>query len=852
MDFKRLVQSKGNYKRNTRYYVNSIIIILLYIIFSFVIKGFFSFNTLINILIQSAALSLASIGMTFIILTGGIDLSVGATVALSGCIAALVMQQLGSNGLGRGLLGVVVAILVAVTIGLINGIMIGFLKASPFIVTIAVMSISRGLTLTLSDASRVLVENSFFNSISSARIFNKLPIILLFVVLMYVCMIFILRKTLFGRKTYAIGDNPIASKAAGVNVSLQTCMVYVFSGIFIGLAAIIITGRASSAQPWAGVGMEFDVITAVVLGGTSLMGGRGNLGGTVLGVALISIISTGLGMLNVTPFVSDIVKGILIIFAMLSDRYATEKSMAVVKKETGHVDSKNYHKVLKLIEENKQQVLSLKNIYKTFPGVKALENVSFDIKRGKVHALVGENGAGKSTLMKILSGVYTKDMGEILIDGIPVSIKSPADSQVFGISVIYQEIPMVKDLNVYQNVYLGNEIIRKSKILLDSKKMIKNTQQLLNRFNLKINVKNFINDFTVGQQQMISIAKAVGSHSWVVVMDEPSSAITEIEKKKLFDIIRDIKAQGIAVVYISHRMAEIFEIADEITILRDGHHVLTAPIEDLDENQTIKHMVGRDLKDIFYHEKTKLGKVVLEVKNLFRKGVFEPISFKIHEGEILGFMGLMGSGRTEIMRCVFGLDKPDGGEIYLDGKKINIKVPTDAIKAGIAFISEDRKQEGIIPHMSLVNNISLPSLPWINKFGWIDAKKEINLASNYKDSLSIKTPSILQPVIYLSGGNQQKVCLGKWLALNPKIIIMDEPTRGIDVGAKSEIHKIIDKLREKNIAIILISSEMPEILGASDRVITIHEGKKTGEFVVNDQLTQEIIMKSASGLTVAV
>lgn len=846
MNAKKTVEMKSGFKKNARYYIIGGVILVLYVIFSFISKSFFSFNTLLNIFNQSVAIALASIGMTLIIISGGIDLSVGATIALSGSVAALAMQAMGSEGFDVGLLGILITLIIAVIIGLINGIMIGYLRASAFMVTLAMMSIARGLSLTISYSTRILVENSFFNFLASARIFNKIPTVLILLILIYICSELILHKTTFGRKVYAMGDNPIAAKASGIHLKFQTLITYMVAGIFVGLAAVIITGRARSAQPLAGTGMEFDVITAVVLGGTSLQGGRGNIKGTALGVILIAVISTGTGMLDITPFIDFIIKGILIILAVAINQYVVKRASIAVKEETKYVGLKNLQNVLHLITANKQQVLSLKNIYKTFPGVKALQDVSFDIKRGTVHALCGENGAGKSTLMKVLSGVYTKDSGEITVDGISVSIKSPVDSQRLGISVLYQELPWILELSVYQNVYLGNEITGRSKVILDSKKMINNVKKFLDRFNLEINVKHRINDFSVGQQQMIAMAKAISTHSWVVVMDEPTSAITEVEKEKLFGLIREIKALNMAVVYISHRISEIFEIADEVTVLRDGKHVVTALIDELDESKTIKYMVGRELNDIFYRRKIQLGQTVLEVKDLYRKGVFEPISFKVHEGEILGFSGLMGAGRTEVMRCIFGLDKPDGGEVYLYGKKLNIKSPIDAIKAGIAFISEDRRGEGIIPHMSVQNNISLASLSWINKLGWIDKKQETEMAKTYVDSLNIKTPSLDQLVKNLSGGNQQKVCIGKWLARKPKIVIMDEPTRGIDVGAKAEIHKLIDKLVKNNISILLISSEMPEIVGASDRIITMYKGKKTGELIVDDHLTQDIIMRNIS------
>lgn len=840
---------------NFRYITIIAIIVILFVLFSIISKGFLSFNTVMNIFRQAAAIALAAIGMTFIMLTGGIDLSVGAVIALSSATGALTMQSMGGNTVLAGLAGILVTVMTAVGFGALNGTAIGYMKIPPFIVTLATMSLARGLTLTITDSSRVIVDNALYNYVSQTDIGGKIPVSMILVFAAYIVAYLILSKTVFGRKTYSVGDNRVASKASGINVEKHTLSIYMLSGVFIALATIVIVGRARSAQPLAAIAMEFDVITAVVLGGTSLLGGQGNLKGTILGVMLTSIIFTGLSMLDISPFVNYMVKGSLILLAVLSNRIAFSKWWFTSKQaDTQSVGEKVQTKDNKnesidvRIGNDEQQVLTLKNISKIFPGVRALDNVSLEIKRGTIHALCGENGAGKSTLMKILSGVYTKDEGEILVNGIPVQINSPSDSERIGISIIYQELANIPELNVSQNVNLGKEIPAKSKILLDTKKMEKKTRQLLKRFNLDINVNQQIDNLSVGQQQMVEIAKAFGSNAWIVVMDEPTSAITEADKERLFKIIRELKENNIAVVYISHRMSEVFEIADEITILRDGKHVISGPIENFDENSVIKYMVGREINDIFTHDKNEPGEEVLRVENLYRKGIFEPISFSVKSGEVLGFCGLMGAGRTEIMRCIFGLDKADGGEIYLNGQKLNISCPLDAIKAGISMVSEDRRREGIVPHMTVRENTTLAALPWISKYGWIDKKEDMEITKDYIESLNIKTPSTEQYIMNLSGGNQQKVCLAKWLNRKPKVIIMDEPTRGIDVGAKAEIHKLIDSLTREGIAIILISSEMPEIIGASNRIIVLYEGKMMKEYIADDTVTQEELMKSAAGV----
>ena len=337
---------------------------------------------------------------------------------------------------------------------------------------------------------------------------------------------------------------------------------------------------------------------------------------------------------------------------------------------------------------------------------------------------------------------------------------------------------------------------------------------------------------------MVEIAKAFGSNAWIVVMDEPTSAITEADKENLFKIIRELKENNIAVVYISHRMSEIFEIADEITILRDGRQVIAGPVSEFDENKVIRHMVGRELNDIFTREKGAPGEEVLRVENLSRKGAFEPISFSVHAGEVLGFSGLMGAGRTEIMRCIFGLDRPDSGAIYLGGKKLEIRCPLDAIKAGIAMVSEDRRREGIIPHMTVRENTTLAALPWISRFGW---KKDLSITEEYIDSLNVKTPSTEQLIMNLSGGNQQKVCLAKWLNRSPKVVILDEPTRGIDVAAKVEIYNLMNELKKQGIGVLFVSSEMPEVLGISDRIIVMCDGRVTGELDPRETTQNEVL-----------
>jgi ribose transport system ATP-binding protein len=719
--------------------------------------------------------------------------------------------------------------------------------------TLATQCLTRGLALGLTNSTRIVVKNEAFVHVGQGFVGGTgVPVILVIIFVLFIIGSFALNKMTFGRRVLAVGGNIEAARASGINSNTQLVLTYMTAGVFVGVSTIFTIGRAISAQPLAANGLEFEIITAVVIGGTSLMGGTGSMLGTFLGFLLVATIKQGLNMMDVSPYFQYVVKGIVILVAVLADQVGTYKrkikvdNAAVIK--STHTETKSWQSAMDSIRTGKQKMLQFKNIHKSFPGVKALDDVSFAVKCGSVHALVGENGAGKSTLMKVLSGVYQKDAGVICVDDIPLEIASPIQSSVLGIQVIYQELALVPELSITQNVFLGKEILGKSKIVVNTRAMARRTMELLGKFGLRLNVNRRTNDYTVGQLQMVEIAKAISSNAWVIVMDEPTSVITETDKELLFSIVQELKQKGLAIVYISHRIQEIFEIADEVTVLRDGKTVFNAPIGEVDEQLIIKHMVGRGLDNIFDREKTEASDVILEVKNLYRQGVFGPISFNVRKGEVLGFSGLLGSGRTEIMRCLFGLDKPDDGEIILNGKRVQFTSPAQAIASGLGLVSEDRRREGIVPELSVQSNISLSSLPILNTLGVLNEKKEMGIAQKYVENMSIKTPSLQQHIVNLSGGNQQKCCLARCLSRDPKVLILDEPTRGIDVGAKAEIHKLIDGLAREGRAIIMISSELPEIIGACDRVVVMREGVKVTEFDMTQQeVTQEMLIVAAAG-----
>ncbi|MVM32051.1 ATP-binding cassette domain-containing protein [Spirosoma sp. HMF4905] len=489
-------------------------------------------------------------------------------------------------------------------------------------------------------------------------------------------------------------------------------------------------------------------------------------------------------------------------------------------------------------------ILQVRGLTKLFAGVVALDNVQLNVRMGEVHALMGENGAGKSTLMKLLIGLLKPDSGEISFDGNDLTTSHVRDVIRQGISMIHQEMLVVPELTVAQNIFLGREANGKLFSWLNDRNLTEQAAQLLKQMGVNIRPDTQMKYLSVAQMQMVEIAKAISNNAKVIIMDEPTSALSDKEVAMLFSIIIDLKKKGVAIIYISHKMEEIFTIADTITVLRDGKYIATKPAAEFDIHTLITMMVGREIDTLFPISTIQPGKEVLSVRQLSRKGKFSDINFDVHEGEVLGIAGLMGAGRTEIACAIYGLDPADGGELYIKGEKVVINAPQDAIQHGIGYVSEDRKQFGFIPRLSVRENITLASLPKYAKGLLVQAKSESEVADAMMADLRIKASSSNQPVVQLSGGNQQKVVIGKILLSSPSLIILDEPTRGIDIGAKAEIYKLINQLKEAGTAIILISSELPELLGLSDRILVVSQGKQTAVLLAKEA-TQETIMHYA-------
>ena len=471
-------------------------------------------------------------------------------------------------------------------------------------------------------------------------------------------------------------------------------------------------------------------------------------------------------------------------------------------------------------------ILTLKNITKEFPGVKALDDVTINIERGTIHGLVGENGAGKSTLIKILAGIYQPNKGEIILDGKPCRFNSPIEARRAGISVVHQEIKLAEPLSVAENMFLGNVQLKNG--LVDWKGMRRRAREIVEDLGMDIDINAQVSSLTVAKKQIVEIMHAINNNSRIPIMDEPSAVLTDRELEVMFRIVKQLRDKGITIIYISHRLDEIFGLCSNVSVLRDGCHIDTIPVASVDRQGLINMMVGREMGQEYPKEVGNVGGTILEVKNLSR-GILQDISFEVKSGEVFGISGLVGAGRTELARAILGIDKPESGEVYVRGKKVHYRTFADAIRDGLGLIPEDRKLQGLVQIMSVKRNTTLVNMKRVLRAGVISSSLEEKLSKEYADKLHVVTPSMETEVQYLSGGNQQKVVIAKWLFQNSEILFLDEPTRGIDVGAKAEIYRLINRMAKEGKTIIMISSEMPELLGMCDRIMVMHEGHKMGE-----------------------
>ena len=497
------------------------------------------------------------------------------------------------------------------------------------------------------------------------------------------------------------------------------------------------------------------------------------------------------------------------------------------------------------VSPEEQPLLRVDHVAKSFGPVKALIDGSVDLYRGESHALLGENGAGKSTLVKILAGVYQPDAGHVLLDGVPINLASPAAARDAGISIIYQEPTLFPDLSVAENIFMGRQPLRTGR-RIDRGEMNSHSKDVFTRLGVPLNPSRLARGLSVADQQIVEIAKAISFNAQIIVMDEPTAALTEVEVSRLFDVMKNLREQGTAVMFISHRLGEVFEACQRVTVMRDGRFVNTSRIEDTDIDTIIRSMVGRDVSSMYAENTTVPGENVLEVEHLTREGVFTDVTFNVRAGEIVALAGLVGAGRTEVARGIFGIDKVDAGTVKVGGKKLANGSPLAAMAAGIGFVPEDRRQQGLVMDMAIDRNMALASVGSLSHFGLIRKASERSLASEWAARLQLKFGRLSNNASTLSGGNQQKVVLGKWLARKPRLLIIDEPTRGIDIGTKAEVHRLLSELVAQGVAVLMISSELPEVLGMADRILVLHEGRLAAEFS-RGEADEANIMRAATG-----
>ena len=788
------------------------VLVLAVAVFGAIDPRFLTAGNFVSIAQQSAVIAIIAFAMTAVIIARGIDISVGSTLAFAGVAAGLTADATSS-----AVLTLLAAVAGGAAIGLVNGALIGLAGISPFIATLATMAFARGLSLSLSGASSIAIENPAVLFAGRESV-GPVPASVVLALTLLLVWWFVLARTVYGRWIYAVGGNAAAARASLVPVRAVRISVYLIAGATAGIGAILTIGRLGSAQPLAGTGLEFAAITAAIIGGTKLSGGQGSVWGTAIGAALLGVINTGLSFLQVPQIVIYYITAALILGAVLASQPDGLTALVRSARTPANAPAAG--------DRRRGRSIILDGLGKSFPGVKALDGVSFAVSAGEVVALAGENGAGKSTLVKCLSGVYRPDAGRILIDGAPVSFATPKDAA--GISVIHQHFSLSPDLTVAENMFVGREP-RTRLGLLDRGGMRQASRAVLDELGIGIDVDAELRSLAVGHRQMVEIARAVLADAWFIVMDEPTSALSNRERDQLYALIDRLKARGTGILYISHKMEEIFSLTDRVVVLRDGRFIGERPTAATTEAEIVAMMVGRDVDDIFPHVPATPGVVAVTVENLSDGRLLKSASLTLRQGEIVALAGLMGSGRSEVLRLIAGLEAPRGGAISVFGVPQSGGDLKAANRAGIVYIPEDRHLEGFVGTMAVRDNLTLAWIRGRSPLGILSPGRMAALARELIASLGVRPAQPDKRTIELSGGNQQKVVIGKWLATGPKIILLDEPTRGVDVGAKSELHHLIARLKQRGAAILMVSSELPEVLGVADRIVVMREGRSVGE-----------------------
>jgi ABC-type sugar transport system ATPase subunit/ribose/xylose/arabinose/galactoside ABC-type transport system permease subunit len=802
------------------------------------------------------------IAFMLIIVLGEIDLSLPAILAIGTVTLAKLSEMNVPVYLALPMIMIIGAIL-----GAFNGWLIGRFSLPSMAVTIGMMGAYRALALFIG-GEQGFAAGSFKPSylwLGSAYLFNKIPVSLCFLVLLFIVFIYIMNRTVFGRLSYAIGNNEPATKYSGHNTLWLKIKIFGIAGAISAFAAYQYIGQYQSAKADNASTILLLVVACVVLGGFDINGGKGKVIGLGLSLLLLGTVSNIMGLLNIEGPVQTLTIGLIMVFAIsipvVIDRIKTlfkktdepEAAPAVPACETVDKTSSG-------LDESGSQtgvghtkcLLSLEGITKSYGGIHALKNVSFKVMAGEIHGICGENGAGKSTLIKVISGLIQADCGKIVLNNQEVSFRTPMEARENGVVAMYQDPQLFPNLSIAENVFMGVQPVTRLRTI-NRMKMNKRTKEIFDSLDVNTDANSLVAGLTIAEMQFVQFARSyVGEEKLLYILDEPTASLTPSETQRLFAFLKELRAKGKSVIIITHRLEELEGLADTITVLRDGEHIITKPKKDMSRDEIIKYMVGRSLDHLYTSGQMnpkkapagKAGQDVLQVNNLRQLGIFEDISFAVKSGEIVGMTGLVGAGRTEIAETIFGIIPETSGKVIVNGEEVRKRTPEKMVKRGVAYLPEDRDNKGCVTQLSVSKNIGLSIVKRLSKFGILNKDKELNLSQNFKNRLQIKVNDLENSVKSLSGGNRQKVVLSKWLAVEPKVLILDEPTHGIDVAVKDQVHQIIRELAEEGIGILVISSDLPEVLSISDRILVISEGELVADFN-SGEATQEKIMEAA-------
>lgn len=803
--------------------------------------------SLANSIVTQGILALA---FMLLIAIGEMDLSLPAILA----IGTVTLGKLAAVGVPI-YVALPVVIIIGAVLGAFNGWLIGKFELPSMAVTIGMMGAYRAVALYIGGEKGfgAGVFTPAYTWLGTRYLFGRIPVSLVLLVVLFVVFIFIMDKTVFGCLVYALGNNEDATKYSGHDTFIIKIKLFAIAGAIAGFAAFQYVGQYQSAKADNASTTLLFVVACVVLGGFDINGGKGKVIGISLSLLLLGTVQNILGLLNMQGQVQTLIIGLIMIgsisLPVLIGRIKECSDRIKIKKESKERDLKTNtaEEIIPEPSDSREYLLKLEHVTKSYGGIHALKDISFGVRPGEIHAICGENGAGKSTLIKAITGLIQPDDGKMILNGKQVVFKTPMEARENGIVAMYQDPQLFPNLSIVENVFMGVQPVTRIGSI-NRAKTNRMTRDICDSLGVKNDINSLVAGLTIAEMEFIQFARSfVGEEKQLYILDEPTASLTPNETHVLLEFLKELRAKGKSVIIITHRLEELEGLADTITVLRDGQHVITKPKTEIETAEIIRHMVGRKFDYSRRPAKKKPGeeiKEVLKVTNLNELGVFEDISFSVKSGEIVGITGLVGSGRSEIAETIFGITKETSGQVFVNGEEAKNRTPKMMMRKGMAFLPEDRDNKGCVVEMSVLENVNMSILDKLAKYGIRNKKDELKVGESFQEKLNIKVPGLDSPVKSLSGGNRQKIVISKWLATRPRVIILDEPTHGIDIAIKDQVHQIIREMAEDGIGIVVISSDLPEIISISDRILVVAEGELAASFE-SEEATQENIMEAA-------